>query len=185
VSGQPDGAVERAHALVQLFHAPPERFGRFSNVAPDAMPPGPRTLLDHSSHMTLAMERFHGGPVRLVVLARRECDDGRYAREILLTDPAGRVVQAGIVRIDLTRFSEANAAAIRSESTPLGRILLAAGLHCDVHDVKLLQLDPGPEFAAVVGSASTTTSAFGRVASIGLDGVTIIELLEIVAPGTA
>jgi chorismate-pyruvate lyase len=134
--------------------------------------------------MTLAMERFHGGHVSLVVVARRQCDDGRYAREILLKRPDGRVVQAGIVRIDLARFSEANAAAIRSESTPLGRILLAAGLHCDVHDVELLRLDPGPEFSAVVGSSSTAP-AFGRVASIGLDGRAIIDLLEIVAPGTA
>jgi hypothetical protein len=176
--------VERANALARLFHTPPERFAKFSGVASDDMPPGPRALLDHSSHMTLAMERFHGGPVSLVVVARRQCEDGRYAREILLTDPSGRVVQAGIVRIDLARFSEANAAAIRSESTPLGRILLAAGLHCDVHDVELVRLHPGPEFASVVGSPSTSPS-FGRVASIGLDGVTIIELLEIVAPGTA
>lgn len=184
MSGDADGAAERANVLVRLFHSPAERFARFSSVAPNAMPPGPRTLLDHSSHMTLAMERFHGGPVSLVVVARRDCDDGRYAREILLKRPDGRVVQAGIVRIDLARFSEADAAAIRSESIPLGRILLAAGLHCNVHDVELLQLDPGPEFLATVGEPSTTP-AFGRVASIGLGGITIIELLEIVAPGTA
>ncbi len=184
MSGRGAGAVARAESLVRLFHAPHERFARFASVAADALPSGPRTLLDHSSHMTLAMERFHGGPVGLRVVARRECDDGHYAREILLTDPAGRVVQVGVVRIDLARFPAATAAAIRSESTPLGRILLEAGLHCDVHDVQLLQIDPGPDFTAVVGTPSKA-KAFGRVASIGLDGVAIIELLEIVAPGTA
>jgi hypothetical protein len=169
---------------VRIFHDPPDRFARVSSVAADTVTPGPRTLLDHASHMTLAMERFHGGPVGLVVVARRDCDDGRYAREILLTDPTGHVVQVGIVRIDLAQLPNATATAIRSESTPLGRILLAAGLHCDVHNVQLLQVDAGPEFAAVVGIPAKTKT-FGRVASIGLDGVTIIELLEIVVPGTA
>jgi hypothetical protein len=184
MSDRTDGAVERANSLVRVFHTPPDRFAKFSGVAPDDMPPGPRTLLDHSNHMTLAMERFHGVPVSLVVVARRQCDDGRYAREILLERPDGRVVQVGIVRIDLAGFSEATATAIRSESIPLGRILLDAGLHCDVHDVTLLRLNPGLEFAALVG-LSSTAPAFGRVASIGLNGISIIELLEIVAPGTA
>lgn len=184
MTGHGEGAVARAESLVHVFHDPTERFARFASVAADAMPPGARTLLDHSSHMTLAMERFHGGPVGLVVVARRDCEDGHYAREILLTDPAGRVVQVGIVRIDLAQFPEATAADIRSESTPLGRILLAAGLHCDVHDVQLLQIDTGPAFDAVAGGPAET-KAFGRVASIAMDGVTIIELLEIVAPGTA
>jgi hypothetical protein len=179
-----DDAAERARSLVRLFHAPSEHFARFASVAPDDMPPGPRTLLDHSSHMTLAMERFHGGPVSLVVVARRQCDSDHYAREILLTDPNGRVVQVGIVRIDLSCLPASTADAIRAESAPLGRILLAAGLHCDVHDVQLLQVDAGPEFAAVVGTPATSP-AFGRAASIGLDGREIIDLLEIVAPGTA
>jgi hypothetical protein len=184
MTGLGEGAVARAELLVRVFHDPSERLARFASVSADAIPSGPRTLLDHSSHMTLAMERFHGGPVGLVVVARRSGDDGRYAREILLTGPDGRVVQFGIVRIDLTRLPEATATAIRSETAPLGRILLAAGLHCDVHDVHLLRIDAGPEFPAMVAAAAEA-HAFGRVASIGLDGVTIIELLEIVAPGTA
>jgi hypothetical protein len=184
MSGHADGAAERANALVRLFHTPSERFAHFASVAPDAMPPGPRTLLDHSSHMTLAMERFHGGPVSLAVVARRQCDSDHYAREICLADPDGRVVQIGIVRIDISCLPASTADAIRSESAPLGRILLAAGLHCNVHDVQLLQVDSGPDFAEVVGETSALTT-FGRVASIGLDGHAIIDLLEIVAPGTA
>jgi len=184
MTGLGEGAVARAESLVRVFHVPADRFACFESVAADTMPRGPRTLLDHSSHMTLAMERFHGGPVGLVVVARRDCEDGRYAREILLTDPVGRVVLVGIVRINLAQLPKATADAIRSESTPLGRILLAAGLHCDVNDVQLLQLEAGPEFAAVVGKPADTKT-FARVASIGLDGATIIELLEIVAPGTA
>jgi hypothetical protein len=176
-------AVARANTLVGIFHAPQGLFARFTTVAAGSLPPGPRTLLDHTSHMTLAMERFHGGPVSLVVAASRDFDDGWYAREILLTT-ADRIVQYGIVRIDLARLPVETAAAIRSASQPLGRILLSAGLHCDVHDVDLLRVDAGEEFAAVVTCLPESTT-FGRVASIDVDGRPIIELLEIVAPGTA
>jgi chorismate-pyruvate lyase len=134
--------------------------------------------------MTLAMERFHGGPVQLIVAARRDCDDGRYAREILLTGPDGRIVQYGIVRIALDRLPIATATAIRLESEPLGRILTSAGLLCDVHDVHVLRVVSGPDFASIMGSPDGAET-FGRVATIRLDSQPIIELLEIVAPATA
>ncbi len=184
MSGSRDHASERAREFVGVFHADPDRFARFSAASADDLPLGPRTLLAHASHMTLAMERFHGGPVRLVVASRRDCDDGRYAREILLTAADGRIVQYGIVRLDLDRLPAAAAAAIRLESEPLGRILLSAGLLCDVHDVELLRVATGPEFAAVLTAAEGVVT-FGRVATIRLDGHAVIELLEIVAPGTA
>ena len=51
-------------------------------VAAAAMPAAFRTLLDHASHMTVAMERHHGGPVTLqVVQVASGAADGRgYAR---------------------------------------------------------------------------------------------------------
>ncbi len=184
MSGLTDHASMRARELVCLFHADPDRFAQFSAAAAVDLPHGPRTLLAHTSHMTLAMERFHGGSVGLIVASRRDCDDGRYAREILLTASAGRLVQYGIVRLDIDRLPAAAAAAIRLESEPLGRILLAAGLLCDIHDVELLRVATGPGFAAVMDSAEGLET-YGRVATIQLDGHAIIELLEIVAPGTA
>lgn len=184
MSGLIDHASEQARELVRVFHAEPDRFARFSAAAADDLPPGPRTLLAHASHMTLAMERFHGGPVRLVVAASRDCDDDRYAREILLTASDCRIVQYGIVRLGLKRLPAATAAAIRLESEPLGRILLSAGLLCNVRDVELLRVAAGPEFAAVMHAAEGAET-FGRVATIRLDGHAVIELLEIVAPGTA
>ena len=85
-------AVQRARELARLFHEDLDAFARFAPAAPEELPAGPRQLLDHPSHMTVAMERFHGGPVGLVVASSRLGDDGRYAREILLTTPAGRIV---------------------------------------------------------------------------------------------
>ena len=171
----------RARELVGLFHPAAERFGEFAAVAAPDVPPAARRLLDHTSHMTVAMERFHGNVVDLDVVARTDCPDGRYAREILLRLPDGRVVQHGIVRIDLDRLGPTTAAAIRGETLPLGRILLATGRLCEVHDVHLLRVVAGPHLAGLFSTANAT-ELFGRVAMIDLDGRPAIELLEISAP---
>jgi len=171
--------VARAVDLTGVFHAVPAEFAVFSTVISESVPARPRQLLAHRGHMTEAMERCHGGPVGLRVVARRDEASGRYAREILLTAPSGRVVQHGIVRIDLARLAPDTAAAIRAERTPLGRILIAAGLMCVVDDVQLLRVEPGPRLRTLVGDVPGGT--FGRVAEIKLDGSPAIELLEIVA----
>jgi hypothetical protein len=175
-------AVARGRELVALFHPDGESFGRLAATTPARMPEEARRLLDHRSHMTVAMERLHGGPVRLRVIDRREDAAGRYAREILLIAPDGRVVQHGIVRIDLRRLAAEVADAIRSESLPLGRILIDAGLLRDVHGVALLEIAPGPHLSRLFDTTAATTH--GRVATIDLDGVPAVELLEIVAPSS-
>jgi len=184
MAAAPSDPVRRARDLAGLFHADPDVFARFAPAVPDELPAGPRQLLAHASHMTVAMERFHGGPVSLAVAARTTCADGRYAREILLARPDGRVVQYCVVRIDLRELPAADAAAIRAESAPLGRILIDAGLLCEVQQVSLLRVRAGPELAALCGPASTAET-FGRVATIGVAGQATVELLEIVAPGSA
>jgi chorismate-pyruvate lyase len=133
--------------------------------------------------MTVAMERHHGGPVELRIVAERPrtADRDRYAREILLLRD-GRVVQHGIVRIDLAAVPPETAAAIRAGRMPLGRILVDAGLLCDVQQVRLLRVTAGPHLAALFGGPPDAV-AFGRVAEIRVGGVPAVELLEIVAPG--
>jgi hypothetical protein len=153
-----------------------------------------RGLLDHSSHMTVAMERFHGGPVALRVVATADgtaADPTAYSREILLIGPAGTVVQHGIVRLDLRHVNDDVAAAIRAARVPLGRILIDAGLLRDVQRVQLLEVSPGPHLAALfagaarsgpIENAQPVGRTFGRVAEISLAGRPAVELLEIVAP---
>lgn len=182
-------AVARAVDLTRLFCSPPERFGEFRPVHAEEVPQPARGLLDHHDHMTVAMERFHGGPVRLRVVATADGtangDPSLYAREILLVGPAGTVVQHGIVRLDLGRVDETVAAAVRGARVPLGRILIDAGLLRDVQRVRLLEVVPGPHLAVLfAGSARSqpTARTFGRVADISLDGRPAVELLEIVAP---
>ena len=181
MSGAPgEAAVARGRDLVSLFHSDEASFGHLQCAAPEHLPDLARQLLDHRSHMTVAMERLHG-PVQLRVVDRGEDASGRYAREILLLRADGSVVQHGIVRIDLPRLAAETAAAIRAEAIPLGRILIDAGLLREVHDVALLEIEPGPHLRRLFGTDATT---YGRVATIDLDGVPTVELLEIVAPGS-
>ena len=201
MKSEPDSRdpVARATALVRLFCGLAD-FGECRSVTPEKVPEPARTLLDHRSHMTVAMERFHGCDVRLRVVA--QADDGRehrpndgwYAREILLETPAGKIVQHGIVRIDLTHLDAPTARAIREGRQPLGRILIEAGMLRDVHGVQLLEIMPGPHLQdlfrlTALGSAGIAlpagmarTPVYGRVADIQLDGRPTVELLEIVAP---
>ena len=118
--------MSRADALLRIFHPSGEDFAAVQPVAAAAMPAAFRTLLDHASHMTVAMERHHGGPVTLqVVQVASGAADGRgYAREILLARDDGMVVQYGIVRLDLSAVDAATAAAIRAAEVPLGRLLI-------------------------------------------------------------
>lgn len=181
VAAEDEDAVARAESLVQLFYQSPASVAALTSVSADAVPQPYRGLLDHRSHMTAAMERYHGGPVSLRVVAHdgpRTAADGRewYAREILLSNEAGEVVQYGIVRIDLSSLSAADAARVRNASVPLGRILMAAGVLCDVRDVALVAVHPGDELCRLIGDRAT----FGRVALIRVDGSPAIELLEIV-----
>lgn len=185
--------VERGLELVRIFSADPAAFGRLRGVAAAAVPAVARGLLDHRSHMTAAMERFHGGPVALTVVQQRSGSEGApgrtpdaanppYAREILLSRGDGSVVQYGIVRLDLAAVAPQTAVAIRAGRVPLGRILMDAGLLCAVEHVALLEIEPGPHLAKLFGDRGRT---YGRVAEIRVDGRPAVELLEIVAPREA
>lgn len=187
------GDVERAERLAALFHPQLARFARFRAVPDGAIPEPFRELLDHASHMTVAMERFYDGPVGVVVVAERAAGGGVadgeawYEREILLRAADGRIVQHGIVRIDLARVPPEVAAEIRAGRTPLGRVLIAAGMLLKVRRVALLAVEPGPELRGLlapdVSPDGVAPQTFGRVAGITVNGVPAVELLEIVAPG--
>ena len=175
-------AVARAGGLVDLFCEGRGQFGTIECVHAAAVPEPDRHLLDHRGHMTVTMERHHGGAVELRVVAERHpggATADAYAREIILVRPGDVVVQCGIVRIDLAAVDRETAAAIRRRAEPLGRILVAAGLLCEVQKVALLRIEPGPHLRRWVGAAR---HLYGRVAEISVAGRPAIELLEIVVP---
>ena len=177
-----DGAAaQRARQLISLFRKDVEAFAGLRGVVAADVPEPYAGLLAHNSHMTVAMEWFHGGPVSLRVVAEctagEDATGGSYAREILLANGDGRVVQYGIVRIDLSPLPAASREAILGKGEPLGRILIASGMHRDVQAVELLQVVPGTAFGQLMGASQPT---YGRVAEIQLDGRPAVELLEVV-----
>src|SRR5512140_2638580 len=80
-------------------------------------------LLVHSHHMTVTVEEFYGDAVDVKVLDARH-DGDSYARKILLAlRGSGKVVQFGIVHIDLSFLARPVRDEIVSQRTPLGRVL--------------------------------------------------------------
>ena len=180
--------VARAMALVKLFCESVESFGQFCVIESVNVPQPWRQLLDHESHMTVAMEKFYKTTVVLQVVAelKSAADCDWYAREIFLLQPDGAAIQYGIVRIDLSQVNTATAQAILRAHLPLGRILLEAGLLLQVQHVQLMELLPSVYWQALFSAThthlQTQARTFGRVASIRVAGKQAVELLEIVAP---
>src|SRR5438270_6145301 len=84
-------------SLFPLSESAPE----YELVAADEVPPPYNRLLVHEHHMTVTVEEFHGDLVDVRVLAQRQ-DDDAYARMILLAlQHSGKVVQFGIMRVQL------------------------------------------------------------------------------------
>jgi hypothetical protein len=179
-------SVERALGMAADFWVPADAVGGIRAVAAADVPAAFRELLDHRSHMTVSLERLHGTPLAVRVLAVRQDVPCGYSREILLIGPRGDVVLYGIVRIDLAAVNPTTAEEIRAAKTPLGRVLIDAGVLRDVRDVSLLEIVPGTRLTELLGNAGgqrkSLGKTFGRVAAIDLDGRPAVELLEIVAP---
>lgn len=167
-------AAARANRLVPLFFEDLSRFGEILEVGSSDVPEPHRRLLDHRSHMTVTMEAFVGGSLGLKVLQERleagsgdASSTGFYAREIMLLSPSGSPVQYGIVRMDLGAVLPDVRERILAGSAPLGRVLIEAGTLRDVHDVELLRISAGQEFARRIG-VEPGRRLFGRVATISL-----------------
>jgi chorismate-pyruvate lyase len=104
-----------------------------------------------------------------------------YSRKILLrraTDNA--VVQYGIVRLDLRFLPPEVVDEIRSEETPLGRVLIKHDVMREVQLTELWECQVGPELKRYLGDECPTV--YGRTALIYCNGEPVIELLEIVTP---
>ena len=157
--------------------------------------------------MTVAMESFHGHSVSLEVV--NEVPDlmhGKtsYTREILLKSPVFndkafgvtlrhdehqktneiRVVQYGVVRINLDHLPPDVVARIQDGSTPLGRILIEADLHREVRCVGVFEVLPGPDFRKLClhPKEQSVPRTYGRFATISVFEQPVIELFEVVVP---
>lgn len=140
-----------------------------------------RRLLVHQHHMTVTVEEYYGSPVNVRVLDSYR-QGNEYARKILLTTQSdGRVVQFGLVRINLAVCPEAVRDEILEGKTPLGRVLIRHNMLRRIEPVAFLVVtlddDLANWFAAAKGSVT-----YGRLGVIYSGERPAVQVLEILAP---
>jgi chorismate-pyruvate lyase len=168
------GDVGSAHPTVPEFEVVPG----------DQVPQPYRDLLVHDQHMTVTLERFHGRPVELRVLARH-VSGSEYARMILLAlEGTDEIVEFGIFRMDLACCDQAVQAEILAGKTPLGRILIEHNVLRRIDPTAFLKIRPNSAIREWFGIPGDQP-AYGRLASIFCNNVLAIELLEVVRPDFA
>jgi hypothetical protein len=154
---------------------------QFDYVPAADVPEPYHTLLVHQHHMTVTVEKHHGDLVDVRILARRH-HGASYARKIVLAlQKTGKIVQFGIVRINLDFCSPEVRERIVAGGTPLGRILIEHNVFRRIELTAFLRIDAGPAQMAWFGRSGRAT-LYGRLGYIHCDEQPAVELLEILAP---
>lgn len=169
--------------LDDLYAYFPDRSDRpaIQRVAATDVPEPYHRLLVHSHHMTVTVEQFYGDAVDVKVLeARREGNS--YARKILLAlRGSGRIVQFGIVHVDLGLLAPAVRDEIVSQRTPLGRVLIQHNVLRVVRPIEFFRAMPGPAMCGWFDLAAAEP-IYGRLGVIFTDGKPAIRVAEILTP---
>tara|TARA_R110002049_G_scaffold2750_2_gene21409 strand:+ start:117716 stop:118291 length:576 start_codon:yes stop_codon:yes gene_type:complete len=179
-----DSRVKIETLLDQFYGRPPgyQQLGDFASA--DEVPPPYDSLLDHNEHMTVTVESHYGEPVDVVV-HQTVRQDNWYSREItLVTSNSRRIVQYGIVRLNIDALEPEVWQQIESQEIPLGRVLIEHNVLREVELCELWKVKSGPCLASLL-HLSIGQTVYGRTALIYCDGEPAIELLEIVAPCAA
>ena len=158
-------------------------FSRVEYIPQSTTPEPYKTLLVHDHHMTVAMEKQHGGPVEVVVHAKKYVGD-EYCRKItLVRRGTDEVVQFGLVRFNFAYVTDAVRDAIVAEETPLGRVLINHNVLRHIDLGAILRFEAGPELAELLRMPENGET-YGRLATIFCDRRPAVDLLEIAAPLT-
>ncbi|WP_428303564.1 hypothetical protein [Lacipirellula sp.] len=119
--------------------------GEFRLVAVDDMPADYQTLLAHDAHMTVTVEAFHNSIVDVAVLDEHREGDYYSRTSLLICRQSRKIVQFGVMRIDLSGLPQIVREEIESRGTPLGRVLIRHNVlrHVELH--RLWRIKPGRE----------------------------------------
>ena len=148
-------------------------------VQPENIPHPEDDLLVHHDHMTVVLERHHGQRVQVHVLEER-IEGDFYRRKISLTlEGTDKVVELGVVRLDLRYMPEEVSREIRQKNNPLGAILIKHKVHRRVKPRYFLRVPPGSSVLKLFGT-DVPQPVYGRLGTIYCDKKPCIELLEIV-----
>jgi chorismate-pyruvate lyase len=137
--------VQHLEKITAPFFPTLAELGEFRLVAVDDMPQSYQTLLAHDAHMTVTVEAFHNSMVDVQVLDEHRDGDYYSRTSLLICRSNRRIVQFGIMRIDLSGLPPIVREEIESRGTPLGRILIRHNVlrHVELH--RLWRIKPGPE----------------------------------------
>lgn len=87
------------------------------------LPEPARGLLVHDRDMTSTLAAFHGSALRVDLLQQRQFEETYFREVFLRTIADGRIVEYGIIAIDLEQFTPPQQDAIRAGKAPLGALL--------------------------------------------------------------
>jgi chorismate-pyruvate lyase len=169
--------------LEHLYRLFPDSSDRPAVVEVEAarVPEPYHRLLVHTHHMTVTVEEFYGGPVNVKVVACRRNGD-EYARKSLLAlHEGGKIVQFGLVRIDLGACSQAVRDAIVEGKTPLGRVLIQHNMLRRIEPTSYLRVKLASRMAEWFG-VDEGSETYGRLGVIYTGDRPAVEVLEILAP---
>lgn len=167
-------------SLYSLFPNSPDR-PEIEPIPGELVPEPYRKLLVHNHHMTVTVEAFYGHPVDVRVLDSRR-DGDTYARKILLKlRPGGKVVQFGIVEIDLHELSETVRDQIVEQKTPLGRVLIQNDVLRTVRPIQFFRVTPTKTMCDWFGMKEPAAT-YGRLGVIYTDHAPAIRVAEILTP---
>ena len=86
------------------------------------LPERDHRLLVHSNDMTSTLSQFHGSPLHVDILQKRQLDD-LYLREVFLRTKAETIVEYGVIAVALDQFTPDQQSAILAGEIPLGGLL--------------------------------------------------------------
>lgn len=181
-----DDAKVKIEDLLSEFYDAGESFAELARCESTTDLPQPYdSLLNHNAHMTVTVESHHGDKVDVVVHRHHRSTDengDRYVREITLqTQGRQKVVQYGIVRLNVDALAPEVWQKIESREIPLGRVLIEHNVLREVQLCELWKLTAGPMLSQYL-CVPPGQIVYGRTALIYCDGEPAIELLEVVTP---
>jgi chorismate-pyruvate lyase len=171
-------AVLPPAAIVAPFYPALAALGEFEAVGPADMPREYRSLLAHNDHMTVTVEAFHNCHVDVRALEEFREGDAYSRTSLLICQSSGKVVQFGVMHIDLGQLAPAVRDEITGCGTPLGRVLIRHNVLRHVELQQLWQVNPSPRLRDLLQLAAGEP-VYGRSARIVVEGRPAVELLEI------
>lgn len=149
------------------------------------MPLPYRDLLVHEQDMTSTLERFHGEPLGLRVLARQLRGEVLERRVVLVGKRSQRPVEVGAIRIYLAAFADLPRRAILDGLRPLGSILAhwAVPYLSRPQGFFRVQADAATAAALELAAGGSEASLYGRRNELADPrGPLLAEVVEILPP---